>query len=106
MDKHATLPCGEQRTDLALDLGERHAELGDVSGQQPGQQGGQHEPRHARLDGVPVVEQITEKPILGIPGEPLPTKGHGEHAPPPLRQEVPSNHRADPASLAHAGLDH
>ena len=50
--KHAALLRGEYRPDLALDLGQRGAELVDVAGQQSGQERRQQQPGHAGLGSV------------------------------------------------------
>ena len=66
--KDATLLGGEHRSHLALDLGERDAELVDVARQQSGQQRGQQQPRHAGL-GARRLAQLAEEALLRIPGE-------------------------------------
>ncbi len=104
--KNTALLRGEHRSDLALDLGERGAELVDVLGHEPREQRGQHQARHPRLDGGPVRLQQTEKSLLSIPGQTLDPEGEGEHAPPALWHRVPSHQRAEPAAAQHAGLDH
>ena len=61
--------------------------------------------RDTRRLGVARLAQLTEEALLRIPGEPLDAERQREHAPPPLRHRVTGDQRADPAPVAHAGLD-
>ena len=104
--ERSTLLGGEHRPDLALDLGAARRRTRRCRSRAAREQVGQQQPRHARLDGGPVVLEISEKPLLGLTREPLGPERQSEHAPPPLRHRMARHHRTDRVALAHAGLDH
>ena len=103
--KDAPLLGGEDRSHLALDLGQRDTELVDVAREQSGQQRAQQQARDARL-GRDRIAQPTEEALLGITREPLDAEWQRQHAPPPLGDRVSRDQRADRALVGDTGLDH